>query len=201
MGNRVSRMLARLLVDSAVAYLVMPLAYQIFRWEVVADRQDTSQDLWHPLTLFVVLGCLRAVAPYAASFQGSRAGRVLTRSFFKSALHRWHPIQPVHRLNLTSDDACERDEISQTADLAKMGKLIAKTLGKAQSIGKDGMAGQRQVLEVEGFRQIGAGSGGYAVYGRLDVLCVVCVVCVYIYIYIYIYIIYGLVANRLHSFI
>lgn len=170
MGNRVSRMLARLLVDSAVAYLIMPFAYHIFRWDFVVDRRDTDQDFWHPVILFVILGCLRAVAPYAASFQGSRAGRFLTRRFFQSARHRWRPIQPVHRLNLTSDDACERDEISQTADLAKMGKLIAKTLGKAQSIGKDGMTGQRQVLEVEGFRQIGAGSGGYAVYGTSGVV-------------------------------
>ena len=107
---------------------------------------------------------------FPAAREGSRAGRVLTRSFFKSALHRWHPIQPVHRLNLTSDDACERDEVSQTADLAKMGKLVAKALGKAQQIGQDGMAGQRQVLELEGFRQVGAGSGGYAVYGTFSEL-------------------------------
>jgi len=70
----------------------------------------------------------------------------------------------VERLNLTSSDACEPDEISQTADLAKMGRLVAKAFGNAADIGYDGMDGQREVLEREGFHQVGAGSGGYAVY-------------------------------------
>jgi len=211
MGNRVSRMLSRLLVDLVVAYIVMPLAYDIFRIEFFLDKQGTDEDLWHPIALFVTFGIIRAVAPFAASFQGSRAGRILTRSFFKAWNHRWRPMyvlyyyyiciypyhiilpilytilhgltqytfyklhvqcfyvflrnsQSVERLNLTSSDACEPDEISQTADLAKMGRLVAKAFGNAADIGYDGMDGQREVLEREGFHQVGAGSGGYAVY-------------------------------------
>ena len=92
MGNRVSRMLSRLLVDSVVACIVMPLAYDIFRIEFFLDKQGTDEDWWHPIALFVTFGILRAVAPFAASFQGSRAGRVLTRSFFKAWKHRWRPM-------------------------------------------------------------------------------------------------------------
>ena len=154
-------MLSRLFVDATVAYTMMPLAYSIFRWDIL---EPDPEQFWHPVAFFIFFGCLRAVAPFAASFQGSRFGRVLTRNFFKAAKHRWLPIQPVQNLNLNSDDCCERDEVSQTADLAKLAKLVAKAFGRAKDIGLDGMDGQREVLEAEGFRQVGAGSGGYAVY-------------------------------------
>ena len=157
-GNRVSRMLARTLVDCLVLWIVMPAASILFKNDVL------PADAWHPVTLFVVLGILRGCSPFAASFQGSRVGRVLTREFFKSAKHRWQPIQRVQSLNLTSDDCCEQDEVSQTADLARLAKLVASALGTAQQIGVDGLEGQREALANEGFRQIGAGSGGYAVY-------------------------------------
>ena len=51
-----------------------------------------------------------------------------------------------------SNVCCERDKICQTADLARLAKLVATVLGKAQQIG------------VDGFSQVGAGSGGYALY-------------------------------------
>lgn len=131
----------------------MPVSAFVFRIHGVPI------DAWHPVTLFVVLGTIRACAPFAASFQGSRVARVLTRSFFQSYKNRWQPIQLAKNLNLESDDCCEKDEISQTADLAKFGRLIATALGKAQSIGIDGMEGQREALLSVGFQQIGAGSG------------------------------------------
>jgi hypothetical protein len=158
MGNRVSRTLSRTFVDALVLYLVMPGTAVVFK------TFHLPYDAWHPITLFVVLGIIRAFAPFAASFQGSRVGRVLTRSFFQSYKKRWLPTQHVKHLNLQSDDCCEKDEISQTADLAKLGRLVAGVLGKGQHIGVDGMEGQREALASEGFRQIGAGSGGYAVY-------------------------------------
>lgn len=157
-GNRVSRMLARTAVDSLVLYIVMPCVSHIFK------NHWLPADAWHPMALFIVLGIIRACAPYAASFQGSRVGRVLTREFYRSSKHRWMPIQRVQTLNLTSDDCCERDEVSQTADLARLAKLVAKALGSAQEIGFDGLKGQSEALAEEGFHQVGAGSGGYAVY-------------------------------------
>jgi len=151
-------MLARSFVDLFVLFLVMPAISFIFQ------HKWLPPDAWHPITVFVLLGIIRACAPYAASFQGSRAGRVLTRAFFRSSKHRWRPIQHVDELNLLSDDCCENDEVSQTADLARLAKLVATALGKGQQIGVDGVAGAREALQSEGFHQIGAGSGGYAVY-------------------------------------
>lgn len=158
MGNRVSRMLSRAAVDLLVLYMVMPVAAFVFKSHLLPE------DAWHPITLFVILGIMRSCAPFGASFQGSRVGRVLSRSFFQSYRNRWLPVQYVKNLNLESDDCCEQDEVSQTADLARIGRLVAAALGKAQQIGVDGMQGQREALAIEGFIQIGAGSGGYAVY-------------------------------------
>mmetsp|Transcript_5810 Transcript_5810/g.11854 ORF Transcript_5810/g.11854 Transcript_5810/m.11854 type:complete len:907 (+) Transcript_5810:57-2777(+) len=156
-GNRVSRILSRSAVDLLVVYGVMPTAEWLFRnW--------LPDDYWHPVWVFVILAILRACSPYAASFQGSRAGRVLTREFFKSLKLRWQPVMRVQHLNLESDDCCERDEISENADLAKVAKKVAKALGISQRIGLDGMTGQAAALAEEGFYQVGAGSGGYAVY-------------------------------------
>ena len=156
-GNRVSRILARSFVDVLVLYIVMPISGWLFRnW--------LPQEYWDPVSLFITIGVFRACAPFAASFQGSRAGRVLTREFFKSFKLRWYPVMRVQQLNLGSDDCCERDEISENADLARVAKKVAKALGMSQRIGLDGMTGQAAALAEEGFVQIGAGAGGYAVY-------------------------------------
>ena len=156
-GNRVSRILARSIVDILVVYVVMPTAECLFRnW--------LPDEYWHPVWVFVICAIIRACSPYAASFQGSRAGRVLTREFFNSLKLRWQPVMRVQHLNLESDDCCERDEISENADLAKVAKKVAKALGLSQRIGLDGIAGQAAALAEEGFYQVGAGSGGYAVY-------------------------------------
>jgi len=157
-GNRVSRLVARTVVDLAVLFVIMPSSWYIFQNEWLPP------DAWHPITLFIILGIGRAVAPYVASFYGSWIARILTRSFFKAYLHRWRPVSYIDELNLLSDDCMEKDEISQTADLARLAKLVAKALGQAQQIGVDGMDGTREALEKEGFQQIGAGSGGYALY-------------------------------------
>jgi polyphosphate kinase 2 (PPK2 family) len=151
-------MLARTSIDMLVVLLVMPISGFLFR------NLFLPEDAWHPFALFVTLGVMRSCAPYAASFQGSRVGRVLTRNFFQSYKNRWRPVQRVKNLNLFSDDCCEKDEISQTADLAKLCRIVASALGKAQLIGLDGIEGQKEALSREGFRQIGAGSGGYAVF-------------------------------------
>jgi polyphosphate kinase 2 (PPK2 family) len=138
-------------------YIAMPSAGFLFKTILPADW-------WHPVTFFVIMGIIRACAPFAASFQGSRVGRILTREFFKSRRHRWQPVQLVQTLNLTSDDCWEKDEVSQTADLAVLAKKVATALGKAHQIGLDTLQGQSEALDEQGFRQVGAGSGGYAVY-------------------------------------
>ena len=151
-------MVSRTAVDLLVLFVIMPGSWFVFQHKLLPP------DAWHPITLFIFLGISRSLAPYAASFQGSSIGRILTRSFFNAYKHRWRPIQHVDELNLLSDDCMEKDEVSQTADLARLAKLVATALGAAQQIGIDGVKGTREALEMEGFEQIGAGSGGYAVY-------------------------------------
>jgi polyphosphate kinase 2 (PPK2 family) len=151
-------MLARTLVDLLVVYWVMPVSAVLFH------QWWPDSDAWHPQTVLIFFAVLRACAPYAASFQGSRAGRVLTRELFTSFHHQWQPVMRIQQLNLESDDCCERDEVSENADLARVAKLVAKALGASQSIGVDGSQNQAVALALEGFSQIGAGSGGYAVY-------------------------------------
>lgn len=156
-GNRVSRILARSFVDVLVVYIGLPVATFLFRnW--------LPEEAWHPVLFLAFFGILRACSPYAASFQGSRVGRILSREFFKSIKLRWQPVMRVKNLNLESDDCCEQDEVAENADLARVAKLVARALGRSQQIGLDGMADQANALALEGFQQIGAGSGGYAVY-------------------------------------
>ena len=64
-----------------------------------------------------------------------------------------------------SDDCQEKDEVTQTADLVIIARVVAKALGAVQvsSDGKDeasGVVRQYEALLREGFEQVGAGSGG-----------------------------------------
>lgn len=157
MGNRVSRMLARSVVDYFNKFFLL-LSRMVFR------NKWLPKDIWHPAILLVLMGILRAVSPFAASFQGSRVGRVLTRAFFRNSKNRWLPVQEIDQLNLRSDDCCEQDEIDENSDLARLAKKVAKALGVSQQLGVDRMDEQDAALADQGFRQVGAGSGGYAVY-------------------------------------
>mmetsp|Transcript_39430 Transcript_39430/g.94839 ORF Transcript_39430/g.94839 Transcript_39430/m.94839 type:complete len:983 (+) Transcript_39430:38-2986(+) len=162
-GNRVSRMVARTATDDLAYYIIFPLQRYLFR----QDLLDYPQA-YHPIAICVCIGILRAVSPFAASFQGSRFGRVLTRGFFSSAKNRWLPTQRIENLNLMSDDCQEKDEVNQAADLVIIARLVSKALGEVQTSG-DGddekqVVRQHEALLNEGFKQVGAGSGGYAVY-------------------------------------
>jgi hypothetical protein len=136
-------MIARTVVDGLVALGIIPSSHFLFKKHVLPI------EWWHPAMICIIMGILRAIAPYGASFQGSRVGRILTRAFFKSAYHRWLPIQRIRDLNLDCDDCQERDEVSVNADLAKLAKKVAKALGNAQSLGLDGMEGQNESLAEE----------------------------------------------------
>lgn len=152
-------MIARTATDDLAYYLIFPIQRYLFR----QDLLDYPQA-FHPITLCVCIGIVRAVSPFAASFQGSRAGRVLTRGYFASAKNRWLPTQRIEDLNLMSDDCQEKDEVNQTADLVIIARLVAKALGEVQTSGdgngeKD-VIRQHEALLEEGFKQVGAGSGG-----------------------------------------
>ena len=81
-------------------------------------------------------------------------------------MNRWLPVQRIGELNVLSDDAQESDEVSQSADLVIIARMVAKALGVVEVNGNSILGGSgekasgREALEEEGFRQVGAGSGG-----------------------------------------
>jgi hypothetical protein len=160
-GNRVSRMVARTTVDDLAFYIILPVQRYLFKEDMLH-----YPDAFHPIPLCVCIGFVRAVSPFAASFQGSRFGRVLTRRYFLSSRNRWLPTQRIEDLNLRSDDCQERDEVNQTADLVIIARVVATALGDVQTNGHGVITGgkvvvrQHEALLREGFKQVGAGSGG-----------------------------------------
>jgi hypothetical protein len=73
-------------------------------------------------------------------------------------------VQRIGELNLMSDDAQEKDEVSQSADLVIIARMVAKALGVVevnQSV-KDGEAKHEALMDA-GFEQVGAGSGGQVI--------------------------------------
>jgi len=164
-GNRVSRIAARGGTDLLGLEVILPLQRFLFRGDYLP-----YPEAYHPIAVCVCIGILRVVSPFAASFLGSRVGRVLTRLFFSSAKNRWLPVQRIGDLNLLSDDCQEKDEANQTADLVIIARRVATALGEVQTNGNgngddDGkVVRQYEALRDEGYVQCGAGSGGYAVY-------------------------------------
>jgi hypothetical protein len=155
-GNRVSRIVARTFTDTAAGEVIFPIQRILFRRDILSYPMD-----YHPITVCVCIGIFRAISPFAASFQGSRLGRVLTRRFFASSKNRWMPVQRIEDLNLLSDDCQESDEVSQSADLVIIARMVAKALGvvEVNQTVKDGEARHEALMDA-GFEQVGAGSGG-----------------------------------------
>ena len=154
-GNRCSRIFSRLCVDALSYYVIFPIIHWLLRKDVLWFHRDT----YNPAPIIIALGVLRAIAPYGASFQGSRLGRVFSRGLFMNADHRWRPVQRIQELNLHSEDCEEGDEVTEDAELLPLARKIAAALGKADTTGKT-----REVLEDLGFQQMGCGAGGYSMY-------------------------------------
>lgn len=153
-GNRVFRLLTRKLVDSFAAYVVIPLCI------VMLENGMLNKDTFQLPSVLIVLGVLRMVGSYLASFQGSKFGRHLTRAAFHSFDDRWMPVMRINDVNLCSSDCNEGDEISPNAELVVLAKKVAVILGKAGS----SPFTTAQFLQEAGFHQAGSGGGGYSVY-------------------------------------
>lgn len=142
-------------MDTFVAKILIPESYFTFSQHLL------PLALWFPVLLCITMGAIRSVAPYALSFQGSRLGRVLTRQFFLNAHHRWLPIQRVQHFN--AESGREQEDTLLLSDLAKK---VAMALAKVQDarLDKGGMKRQNETIAEQGFRLVGFGTGGYAVY-------------------------------------
>jgi hypothetical protein len=106
--------------------------------------------------VIVAMGFIRAILPFAFSFQGSRIGRQLTFNTFKFANYRWHPVQSVMKFDKNAG-------VYQDMDLDEQLLQIAHNVAIAIEHGDDPVK-TRNNLAVLGFRVFGSGSGGYAAY-------------------------------------
>mmetsp|Transcript_18891 Transcript_18891/g.27399 ORF Transcript_18891/g.27399 Transcript_18891/m.27399 type:complete len:903 (+) Transcript_18891:110-2818(+) len=154
-GNRCSRLFSRSLVDWFSLYCVFPLINICLQNDILWFQPQT----YNPGVVVIILGVLRAIAPYGASFQGSRLGRVLTRGMFFNGMCRWPPNGRISELNLESEDCHEGDEVAEDATLLPLARDVAAALGSA---GKDYKI--QLNLKSVGFQQVGCGAGGYGVY-------------------------------------
>lgn len=160
MGNRVSRMFARGAADFISKSIVLPFIAFLVGMNLLHNQA------WHSEIVLIILGILRAVGPYAASFQGSRIGRVIVRAAFIYADHRWLPVQRIEDLNLYSTDSNEPDEVSTNASLVAMGRQIAAALATDVDYqpGDQMFKKRKAALANLGFHMVGCGSGGYTVF-------------------------------------
>jgi len=165
-GNRVSRALARDLMDWFTTVVVVPTVVDMIESGLLGKHE------WHPEVVLITLGVLRAIGPYFFSFRGSWFGRILTRATFHAAEDRWLNTMRVSDVNTNSQECLEWDEDSalfKNNDLVELAKFAATCLGKES----DPMLINKH-MKSQGFRQVGCGSGGYAVYhyrsGEVSVL-------------------------------
>jgi polyphosphate kinase 2 (PPK2 family) len=164
LGNRCSRVFARDFMDFMTRSVVLPGIVLLIEMGVLEKRE------WYSSYILPAMGVLRALAPFAASFQGSRAGRALTRLTFHAAGDKWMTSMRINDVNLLSDDCCEHDEISaadKNADVVEVAKLLAKTLAAASRGATDVCTTSSTIVEgmaKHSFVMVGQGSGGYAKY-------------------------------------
>jgi hypothetical protein len=148
MGNRCSRWIARNGVDALTAKVMFPLSARF-----LAPHLDQSSR-----PVIVAMGFLRAILPFAFSFQGSRIGRQLTFNTWKFANYRWSPVQSVMDFNKSSG-------VYQDADLDPELVEIAHSVAVAMGHGMDPILTRKNLAGI-GFDVVGSGRGGYAVYRR-----------------------------------
>lgn len=149
MGNRCSRWIARKGVDAITASVMFPLSAKF----IAPYLEQNSRPI------IVTMGFIRAILPFAFSFQGSRIGRQLTFNTFKYANYRWHPVQSVMNFDKNAG-------VYQSMDLDPQLLIIAHSVAAAMRHLDDPVAA-RNNLSKNGFVVFGAGSGGYTAYRRL----------------------------------
>jgi len=158
LGNRVSRIFARYASDFFSSRMVLPSILFLLQKKVL------HKHAWHSEIVLILLGFIRAIAPYAASFQGSRFARVITRQAIIHADNRWLPIQRIGNLNLHSTDADEPDEAGTNDSLVKMARKVASALSaetEYQLNERSLFQKRKAALSNAGFHIVGCGSGGY----------------------------------------
>jgi polyphosphate kinase 2 (PPK2 family) len=146
MGNRCFRYGTRHFTDWITTVAAFPIS-----GAVIAPYLDQKS---RPVIL--CMGFLRAVLPFASSFQGSRLGRQLTFNTYKFANYRWRPVMSIWHFH-------ELAGVYQDTEMDPELLALARAAAGAIGHGKD-PSETRKNLALIGFNVFGSGIGGYAVY-------------------------------------
>jgi hypothetical protein len=146
MGNRVSRFWGREFTDWATRHICLPLMMALAPYGV-------SQN---PRPILIAMGFLRAVLPFAASFQGSRFGRQVTFNTYRLANWRWKPIQSIMTFH---ESAGVYQDTNLDPELLDLARQVSERIGH----GADPVI-TRMNIKAMGFTVFGSGSGGYTVF-------------------------------------
>eukprot|EP00539_Tryblionella_compressa_P014177 CAMPEP_0178819250 /NCGR_PEP_ID=MMETSP0746-20121128/2870_1 /TAXON_ID=913974 /ORGANISM="Nitzschia punctata, Strain CCMP561" /LENGTH=819 /DNA_ID=CAMNT_0020480499 /DNA_START=138 /DNA_END=2597 /DNA_ORIENTATION=- len=146
MGNRCSRWIGRKGIDGITKSVLFPISAKF-----IAPYLDQNSR-----PVIVTMGFIRAILPFALSFQGSRFGRQLTFNTFKYANYRWHPVQSVMKFDKNAG-------VYQDMELDPELLGIAHRVAVAIDHGDNPVQSRENLLEL-GFHIFACGSGGHASY-------------------------------------
>jgi len=110
--------------------------------------------------IIVFMGFVRAVLPFAFSFQGSRLGRQLTYNTYMYANLRWRPVMSVDHFH---QNAGMYQDTVIDGELQTLAHEVAVAIGAGNDPKET-----RDAMVAIGFQVIGSGRGGYAVYRKRD---------------------------------
>jgi len=148
MGNRCFRHWARFFADAATKHAAFPISAKY-----IAPFLDQRS---RPVIVF--MGVLRAILPFASSFQGSAFGRKLTFNTFSAFNYRWRPVQGIFHFHEKSGSY---QDVDPDQELFKCACQVAVAIGH----GVDPTETRANLKSLD-FHVIGAGSGGYARYQK-----------------------------------
>ena len=150
MGNRSARWWVRHITDSISKRLILPTYFHFF--------YKSNEFMTFLEIVIIIMGLIRAIAPFASSFIGSRIGRQVTLMAVDRINLRWKPCQNIHDLVI---DAGSYQPLKVDAELEATATNIAKAVGH----GKDPVV-VRKSLQLLDFEVVGSGKGGYSMYRK-----------------------------------
>jgi hypothetical protein len=157
MGNRCSRQIARTSTDWVAKHVALPIAGNL------AKRGVWHHFPWwdsHPVrTVILIMGFLRAILPFALSFQGSRIGRQLTFATYRAANYRWKAVQSIQHFH---QHAGVYQDTLLDSQLVEYARDVATSLGHEE----DPVAVRTKLAHL-GFFLVATGSGGLACYRKI----------------------------------
>jgi polyphosphate kinase 2 (PPK2 family) len=158
-GNRCARYWSRDFTDLVAEYLALPLSGVL-----IQPYHDTRNR-----PVIVALGFMRALLPFAMSFQGARFGRQLTYNTYRNANYRWRPTMNIMHFHEKSGNY---QPIALDPQLLVLARAVAEAIGH----GKDPEETRTKLASI-GFHVFGSGCGGYSVYRKIEGGCKILLNC------------------------